>query len=714
VYNQLGLGIGGSQISMSMGVDTTTLKKEIASLLRGVPNFTLPLFKFREMFANRYRRSITSSDLYKLGDVVIISGGFPRNKASPASSNGRTITLRSEWQIDDEEIIDIYCPAHPPQMRGSSSHLGWAEKEVGALLPNVIVELASFSRNILSLIESHGGGFPLLSFLDCYESEFPPLQKVLDPQGVPLEHIISCIPGVEICTGENGMKRAQLVKGPVSSTIIQPMGPQLMQLSKELVDLLKTFPKCSVPFAKLIPAYHHHFGKQCKVSDYGHYSLFSLLQNMASTVQVLGDTNNRIITLCHRAQMKRFATDVLRVLKSANGTKKQVELAEFPNAYEQLFSKPFAPEDYGLCFLSDLVKELIENSCLVALTKDESSKLYLSIPRREQTAAELQNMRAFALEVVELLRHSVRCEIPFSRFIPSYHHHFGSQCRVSNFGFSKLVELLEAIPEIVEIVEPNKESGHVERFVRLTTKEQLKVIGTQIWNLVHKRDEAGIQTYLYELEELFANEHGYSLRTELCGANGIRDLCSKLSQYLQVERDEIKLADKIPTGNADEGLAGHVSHPSGFRHHHSSRPYGFKNKSRLQLKNSASAPGSPNNLSYIAQWDHRQRIHLPPLTILSPSLSSPSFSPAPDDMNIFSFDGIVQAPMSPPFYDTLGRDVSSPCLSPQFVWTYPVPYYPPPTPPSVMMPAFPFNGPWANSSPPSMLSGPCFEQFPQN
>lgn len=41
--------------------------------------------------------------------------------------------------------------------------------------------------------------------------------------------------------------------------------------------------------------------------------------------------------------------------------------------------------------------------------------------------------------------------MPFNKFIPSYHHHYGRQCRVADYGFSKLVELFEAIPDIVVV-----------------------------------------------------------------------------------------------------------------------------------------------------------------------------------------------------------------------------------------------------------------------
>ena len=85
--------------------------------------------------------------------------------------------------------------------------------------------------------------------------------------------------------------------------ITQPQALQMHQLSRELIDLLKTFPRCCLPFAKLIPAYHHHFGRQCRVSDYGHLSLSSLLQTLQTTIQIMGENNNRVLTLAHRAQV---------------------------------------------------------------------------------------------------------------------------------------------------------------------------------------------------------------------------------------------------------------------------------------------------------------------------------------------------------------------------------------------------------------------------
>ena len=46
------------------------------------------------------------------------------------------------------------------------------------------------------------------SFLVCYNAEFSPL-PVAKEGGVALEHVISCVPGVDICTTKSGVKVIQ-------------------------------------------------------------------------------------------------------------------------------------------------------------------------------------------------------------------------------------------------------------------------------------------------------------------------------------------------------------------------------------------------------------------------------------------------------------------------------------------------------------------------
>ncbi len=100
--------------------------------------------------------------------------------------------------------------------------------------------------------------------------------------------------------------------------------------------------------------------------------------------------------------MKRFATDLLRVLKAQPGLKKQVRVEQFPSAFAQLFQgRAFSSEDYGMCSFSDLVTELVENSSLVSIETDGDGGTLLSIPKREQSASaqEMHRTRVFSSEV---------------------------------------------------------------------------------------------------------------------------------------------------------------------------------------------------------------------------------------------------------------------------------------------------------------------------
>lgn len=62
-----------------------------------------------------------------------------------------------------------------------------------------------------------------------------------------------------------------------------------------------------------------------------------------------------------------------------------------------------------------------------------------------------QQLGQLSREIVDLLRSNPQCRMPFSKFIPSYHHHFGRQCRVADYGYTKLMELFEAIPRILQV-----------------------------------------------------------------------------------------------------------------------------------------------------------------------------------------------------------------------------------------------------------------------
>jgi len=146
------------------------------------------------------------------------------------------------------------------------------------------------------------------SFCDCYEAECGKL--TYDDNGAPLEHLVTCVSGIELVTnpGTNikylttsnknifdDKKSEGSQSLPDSNTCISSsLANNLAQFSRELVDLLKTFPRCMMPFNRFIPAYHHHFGRQCRVADYGYTKLIDLMEALPNTVQVCNSTDRAL------------------------------------------------------------------------------------------------------------------------------------------------------------------------------------------------------------------------------------------------------------------------------------------------------------------------------------------------------------------------------------------------------------------------------------
>lgn len=65
-------------------------------------------------------------------------------------------------------------------------------------------------------------------------------------------------------------------------------GESAETISKEVIELIKMCPKSTMMFSKFIPTYHNHFGKQCRVADYGCTKLIEMFEAMSAIVQVSG------------------------------------------------------------------------------------------------------------------------------------------------------------------------------------------------------------------------------------------------------------------------------------------------------------------------------------------------------------------------------------------------------------------------------------------
>lgn len=399
------------------------------------------MYKFRELFQSRFKTSISVVDLHDMKEICTIIG----------NKNEELIALRTELidSIENSELMEYfqhsvpYCAQHFVKM-----HRGWAEQEIDPL-PNVHMTIAQVRDIVFELLNNHKGVVPIASIVHCIQAD---LNVMLDrnENGVNFEHLISCIQGVQITSNKfsikilnwsNGNEMSPKEKDPLGIDDIVPnrfqkynnLPDSFTQISREIIELIKLSPKATLKFSRFIPAYHNHFGKQCRVADYGYTKLIDLFEALPTVVQIMGEGENRQITLTHRIQMQRFKADLLRILRTQSS--KSLLLSHIPMIYEQVQGRKFNITDYGVCELNDILDSLVNTNVVVVNNIPYMMDTMISIPKRKQSMAEVEKTSNFAGEVVELFKHASQYTIPFEKFACSYHYHFGNLSFLSVFFF---------------------------------------------------------------------------------------------------------------------------------------------------------------------------------------------------------------------------------------------------------------------------------------
>ncbi|XP_038275309.1 meiosis regulator and mRNA stability factor 1 isoform X3 [Dermochelys coriacea] len=536
------------QVSLATGAANKSLSQlssETMSILQDAPACCLPIFKFTEIYEKKFGHKLIASDLYKLTDTVAIRDqGNGRLVCLLPSSQARQSPLGSSQSHDGSSancspIIFEELEYHEPICKQHCLNKDFSEHEFDPdsyKIPFVILSLKTFAPQVHSLLQTHEGTVPLLSFPDCYMSEFSDLEMVQEGQGgVPLEHLITCVPGVNIATAQNSIKVVKWIhnKPPPPTTdpwllrSKSPIGnPQLIQFSREVIDLLKSQPSCIIPVSKFIPTYHHHFAKQCRVSDYGYSKLMELLEAVPHVLQILGMGSKRLLTLTYRAQVKRFTQDLLKLLKSQ--ASKQVIVKEFLQAYHWCFSKDWDVTEYGVCELADIISEIPDTTICLC---QQDNEMIICIPKRERTQEEIERTKQFSKEVVDLLRHQPHFRMPFNKFIPSYHHHFGRQCKLAYYGFTKLLELFEAIPDVLQVLECGEE-----KILTLTEVERVKALAAQLVKLLRSQKDNCLM--MTDLLTEYSKTFGYTLRLHDYDVSSVLALMQKLCHVVKAADTE--------------------------------------------------------------------------------------------------------------------------------------------------------------------------------
>ncbi|XP_023328012.1 meiosis regulator and mRNA stability factor 1 [Eurytemora carolleeae] len=355
-------------------ISLSSLKSKVASVLLSIPGGRIHLMKFRELYDKRFNSSIRITDLHQMKDLLYIIEDI----------SGKIIQFNPNITAVDKlkGLESFYCCKHSP-----AKNLGDDDVSSKPLF-YLNISLKDVSCDINLLLKEHDGRIPLSSLSDCYQHMFPEREQEGD-QAVPLLHLITCIKGVKVIKDESAMKslveisvQALTPAVNVEEVYSQQLANQFSLLSRELVDLLKTWPGCRMPFNKFIPAFHHYFGRQCRVADYGFTKLRDLFEAMPHVVHVLGEGSKAVITLSKKAQIRRFTSDIQKILKLE--PEKHVLLSDLPMKFVTVYSRPFKISDYGVCNVSDMLEMLPEKTFKISFIRENKLKGILQIGAEEE------------------------------------------------------------------------------------------------------------------------------------------------------------------------------------------------------------------------------------------------------------------------------------------------------------------------------------------
>ena len=104
-------------------------------------------------------------------------------------------------------------------------------------------------------------------------------------------------------------------------------------LEKEIIEILKEKKSAVLPLNQLSSACLRKFGRH--MSKQAQQNPAMIIKKFRSNLELLGTEGkhqSRLISLTHKAQLKRFTQDITKILKSQQHTK--MEINELPALYE--------------------------------------------------------------------------------------------------------------------------------------------------------------------------------------------------------------------------------------------------------------------------------------------------------------------------------------------------------------------------------------------
>ena len=129
-------------------------------------------------------------------------------------------------------------------------------------------------------------------------------------------------------------------------------------LFQEVVELLRHAPDLSISFTKFIPAYHQHFGRQCRVGSFGLTKLIELFEAIPDTVDLAEDGEERIVQLSRDKMIWVIGEQLEGVVKSSRA--KSIPLRDIEAEFKNTLGHSIPMEKLGV-FNTESLVELLQS-----------------------------------------------------------------------------------------------------------------------------------------------------------------------------------------------------------------------------------------------------------------------------------------------------------------------------------------------------------------
>ena len=163
-------------------------------------------------------------------------------------------------------------------------------------------------------------------------------------------------------------------------------------------------------------------------------------------------------------KIEEFARECIEVLIQAPDC--QMLMKKFAKRYEEHFKKPLNRDQYGFKSLTDLFRAMPQTLevghkyinwdglCYKRVVQLTESAWRDALEDREKYSlgSKSEEIEEFAEDCVKVLILAPECKLPYFKFRLFYELLFQRKVMASDYGFRRLLDLLKAVPETVEVL----------------------------------------------------------------------------------------------------------------------------------------------------------------------------------------------------------------------------------------------------------------------